>query len=249
MSEQRHVETEAYILKTSKSGDSARYFTFISPTIGITNCIAFGAERLKSRFCSTIQPFTKAKLFLYLQPKNNQYKIEDISEVESNDFIKSDMKFIQIGYFFIDILTNSYIEQNEFKSYFYLLSYSLEIIKEQKDIRKSFLFFVTKFLFLSGYGFNLNCCLNCKKEFAHYHFDFNNGGIFCDNCSKINSNTISISQAQLLKTFFDKKYIELKDIQINQSDFKGIFDILICSLKNIFEKELKTFDTINEIFK
>ena len=131
MSEERHINTEGYILKTANAGDFARSFTFISPTLGIANSIAFGAERLKSRFCSTIQPFVKAKLFLYLQPKNNQYKIEDISDIEPNDFIRNSINTINLSYFFVDILTNSYLQRDEYKSYYYLLSYSLEILKEK----------------------------------------------------------------------------------------------------------------------
>ena len=100
MGQQRHLTTEAIILKIVTSGEINRYFTFISPTLGIQSATAFGAAKLKSRFCSSVQPFVKAKLFLYKSPKNNFYKLEDISDVTMNDFIKKNLSLIYIVSFF-----------------------------------------------------------------------------------------------------------------------------------------------------
>ncbi|HPO49982.1 MAG TPA: DNA repair protein RecO [Spirochaetota bacterium] len=247
MSEGKYTVTEGYILKTSPAGDFARNFTFISPIIGVNGCIAFGAERLKSRFCSTVQPFVKAKLFLSRGQNSSNLRIEDISDIETNDFLRQDIRFLQLCYFFVDILLNSYVEKNEFKSFFYLLSYSVEILKTERDVKKSFLFFVSKYLFLSGYLFNLKSCSKCSCKSEKYYFDIREGGVFCENCSKSKKNLISSENCLIFKTFYDKKFVELKGFSFPDKNLDDLWKVIFLILKDIFEKNLKTFDLIEEM--
>ena len=248
MGQQRHLTTEAIILKIVTSGEINRYFTFISPTLGIQSATAFGAAKLKSRFCSSVQPFVKAKLFLYKSPKNNFYKLEDISDVTMNDFIKKNLSLIYIVSFFNEIILDCYIGSEEFKSHYYLLLYSIDILYEKNDMSKAFLFFTSKFLFLSGYNFHLINCKKCGQNFENYYFDYKEGGIFCEKDASNKHFLLTKKSALLWKEFLNKKYLYIKDINIEQKDFLLLFPIITFLINHIFEKELKTFAGIKEVF-
>jgi len=248
MNRQRYIETDAIILKTFPSGEINRNFVFISPSLGIQNATAFGAAKHSSRYCASIQPYIIAKLNLYKSSKLNYLKLEDISNVILNDFINSKLEYIYLTSFFTDMLLNTYISSDEFKSYFYLLFYSISILKEEKDLYKSFLFFTSKFLFLSGYKFNLINCIHCNNKFDHYYFDINNGGVFCENDAVSKKLFIDFKSCKLWENFYIRKYIDLKSEIIDFGNFKQIFPITINIIKNIFEKELITLNFINEIF-
>jgi len=245
----RYITTKAYILEYKTIREIDRNFIFISPDIGINSATAFGAEKLKSRFCPVIQPFVKATLFLNRNPKNNLFKLDDIADADCNDFLKKDIKLIYLVSFYNEILLNSYIESNEFKSYFYLLDYSIEILKESNDIIKSFLFFVIKFIYLNGYRFNLESCNNCKNSNNFYFFDLKNGGIFCENCATDKNIIISDYSVSIFNKFFDKKFIEIKDIDFNRDIIYEFIILFKKILINIFGKELKTFKNFDIIFK
>ena len=75
MGENRHIVTESIILHTYIFREIDRTFTFLSKDIGINRSTAFGAFKLKSRFCSTIQPFVKLVLNLYHNSKDYSYKL------------------------------------------------------------------------------------------------------------------------------------------------------------------------------
>lgn len=247
MGQQRHLSTEAIILKTSIFSETNKNFTFISPVLGIQQATAFGGAKIKSRFCSTVQIFIKANIFLYKSPKSDFYKLEDINNVSINDYLTKDLNVFYMASFFNEVLINSYLSNEEFKSYYYLLLYSLELLKEIDNVKKSFIFFVSKFLFLSGYNFNLTECIKCKKKFNKYFFDSKIGGILCEAHANFKHFVLSQETALLWKKFLEKKYLILKDLKINNNDFKQLFPIMIYLIRNIFEKKLNTIDSINEI--
>lgn len=248
MTQQRHLITDAIILKTTPSGEINKNFTFLSPNLGITNAIAFGGLKIKSRFCSSVQPYVNATLFLYKSPKYSFYKLEDISTVQTNDFIKKDLKFIYLVSFFYDILLNTYITDDEYKSFYFLMLYTIEIIKEKNDIKKAFLFFTCKFFFLSGYSFYLANCKTCKNQFDNYFFNPIEGSIFCSVHAKNKIFVLKNTTSLLWSQFINEKFIYLKEKVINDKEFYSLLPIIILLLKQIFERELKTFNYINEIF-
>jgi DNA repair protein RecO len=248
MTSDRYFTGEAIILKYSTTGEINRQFAFISPVLGIQTATAFGAERLKSRFCPSIQNFVSADLFLNKNPKTGLLKLDDISNIDTNDFIKLDLKLIYIVSFFSDILLNTYMSNEEFKSFFYLLKYSIEILKYKNDIVSSFMFFTGKYFLLSGYGLNLNGCRKCKTADSIYYFDFQSHGILCSKCAIDKKYRLSENASFCWKYFFETRYKDMTDLRIDSGDFKVICTITMDILANIFSRELKTFDLIRKIF-
>lgn len=248
MNKIKHIKTEAIILKTTPVGEIHRNFVFISPDIGIQQATAFGALKHKSKFCATVQAFVRATLFLSRSNKSNYLKLEDIDNVSLNTFITSGIKNFYLASFYADVLLNSFFSPEEFKSHYYLLLYSLNLI-ENENIYASFLFFISKFLFLSGYKFNFANCIICNTtEEKNYYFDINNGGILCSLHAKNFSLPISQESCLFWNKFYTGKYLELKDVNIDEKCFKEIYKISMSILKTVFEKKLKTFSFLEELF-
>ena len=249
MGQQRHLSTEAIILKTSISSEINKNFIFISPILGVQQATAFGAAKIKSKFCSSVQVFTKANLFLYKSPKTDFYKLEDMNNVFINDYITKDLNIFYLTSFFSEILINTYLSNEEFKSYYFLLLYSLELLKEQGNVnvKKTFIFFVSKFLFLSGYNFNLTECVKCKNKFNKYYFDNKKGGILCETHAHFKHFILNQDTALLWKKFLEDKYLILINLKISDNNFNQLFPIMIHLIGNIFEKKLNTINFIKEI--
>jgi DNA repair protein RecO len=247
MAEKRHQITDAIILKTTASGEINRFFHFISPTLGLQTAMAFGAAKIKSRFCSSVQPFVKAKLYLYRSPKTDLYKLEDISDTVSNDHIKEHLDSIYVASFFCDIFLNYFLCSEECRNFYHLLLYSLELLDEKKDIKKAFLFFTSKMLFLSGYDFNLSTCKKCLKAYDTYFFDGNEGGIFCLNDARSKRYPVSGDSVTLWKRFLSEKYQSLKNVEIAPGLFNELVEPIIFLIKEMFERNLKTFDDVKKV--
>lgn len=246
MKNDRYIITKSYILDYETIREIDRNFTFISHDLGINKATAFGAEKIKSRFCPAVQPFVKLDLFLNRNPKNGLLKLDDIDNMETNDFIKKDINLIYLASSYVEVLLNSYIEQNESKSYFYLFDYSIKLL--ENDVIKSFIFFIAKFLYLTGYRFNLEYCNNCKKSSKLYFFDLKNDIIMCDNCAIERSISLSNETVYILNNFFEKRFIEIKNLEFNKGIIVELLPLIIKFLTKIFNKELRTFHYFNKIF-
>ena len=147
------------------------------------------------------------------------------------------------------MISSCLISPDEYKRYFYLLDYSLELLKEKRGYYKSFLFFTSKFLFLSGYNPTIKNCSICKHQSQNYFFDIKKGAIFCEKCTTTKKYIVSKETIQVFEKFLIQKYIILKDIILTDDVFKQLYPILIGSINNIFEKKLNTLDNLNIVFK
>jgi DNA repair protein RecO len=245
---ERHFTTEAIILKCTTSGEINRLFTFISPIYGVTIATAYGAEKIKSRFCPVIQNLVQANLFLDKNPKTGYLKCSDISDVETNDFLRANLDFIYIMSFFSDIILNTPISYEEYKSFYYLLKYSIEILKDKKDVKKAFLFFTAKYFFLSGYNFNLKVCKKCNGVFDGYYFDAGEKEIYCPDCASSKNHPVSSAACFLWDKYLENKFVTLKEESSDDKSFYELYPITLDLLKHIFDRELKTYQSIKLVF-
>ncbi|MCG8569164.1 MAG: recombination protein O N-terminal domain-containing protein, partial [Spirochaetes bacterium] len=88
MSSNRYFECQALILKVKPFGEIHKIVTMLSPEFGMIDAVAYGAQRPKSRFCSSIRLFHQLKAKLYKSPRNDFFKFEEILTVYSCPIIE-----------------------------------------------------------------------------------------------------------------------------------------------------------------
>lgn len=253
MAASRYLTTEAIILSTKVSGEQNKIVTFLSPQIGIAQGIAYGGARLKSKFISSIQNFNKVQLYLYSTPKSPLYKLEDVSSVVSREEACKDLRGFYLMSFFCEVIGKSYLSSEEYKRYFYLLDYSLQLLQIQPDsaaggYHKSFLFFTVKYIFLSGYIFSTEFCKVCKKPFSHYYFDPVKGGVVCENHAASKRYELSKEESDLLGFYFSGKFPEIKQFTPPDYNFLSLFNLLSDFIKNLFDNKIKSLTMLPGLF-
>ena len=248
MSTNRHIVTVGIILKTYIFREIDRNFIFISPELGIQRATAFGACKLKSRFCSTVQPFTSAKLFLYYNPQDNSYKLEDITEVNTNDLLKTDIKKIYLLSYCFDMITQSLLSEEDYKSYYYLVVYTMDLLSKTDNYKTSYLFFVCKYLFLAGYIPRLDGCVECGRSEGPFAFSLAHGGLVCSACHTQSPLPIDRQSIVLFDDFLQKKFVELRTLVVGEECFNQLYRITQNIIAAIFEQRLKTTDNLKFVF-
>lgn len=246
---EKYQKTDAIILKVAKQGEINRFFTFISPTIGIESATAFGASKATSRFCSIIQPFTEAKLFLSRSNKSGFFKLDDASDVVDSQLFCQKLIYYYLLNFFTEILLKCYFSSSENKSYYFLLKYSIDILKNEKDISKAFLFFTSKFLILNGYDYTLLHCKKTNKIQKEYFFYPSEGGVFIEEFFTTKYFKINSDECFVWDTFLKKRYNELINVKVDSSLLKKILPIIFYIMEEIFEKKLNSVKYLQEKLK
>ncbi|MEE1290199.1 MAG: recombination protein O N-terminal domain-containing protein, partial [Spirochaetota bacterium] len=92
--EHGYFTTDAVLLKAVPNSDYNRLLYFLSPLVGIETCFAFGAQKIKSRFCSTTQPFTMLRLFLRRDKKTGLVGVKDVADVVTPQIIRTNLRAI-----------------------------------------------------------------------------------------------------------------------------------------------------------
>lgn len=249
----RYLTTEALILSTKISGEQNKIVVFLSPQIGVAQGIAYGGARLKSKFISSVQNFNKVQLYLYRTPKSHIYKLEDISRVISNEAICKDLRGFYLLSFFSEVISRSYLSSEEYKKYYYLLDYSIQLLRSPGSgsdsmYHKSFLFFTVKYFFLSGYVFSTEFCKVCNQQFQTYFFDPVRGGVVCEKHASSRRYGLSDKEAKILGWYFKKKFPEIQELDNEDCTFSSLFVLLSDFMKTLFDNRIKSLSMLSTLF-
>ena len=248
MSQNRHIVAHGIVIRTYPFREIDRNFVLISPELGIIRATAYGACKVKSRFCAVVQPFVSATFNLYYNPQDQSYKLEDIAEADTHDELRADIRLLYLVSFYCDVLQNCYIAPEDFKAYYYMLVYSLEILSQQHDLHKSFMFFAAKFLFLNGTLNISDGCCACGQNVETYYYDASRAGLVCHNCASSQRYPLSRISAKLFGVFLTGRYTALKELDIPSECFGQIYSLLLALIKSLFDKPLKTMDNLKYVF-
>lgn len=252
---ERNLVTEAFILKIKNLKEQDRSFYFFSKDYGLGIATAYGGCRSKSRFCSTIQPFNKVKLFLYKNKGHDSYKLSDVTDISNNESYRKSIEGIYLFSFFSEVYLSHFILPEEYKAYFYLLLYSFDLYNVTNDVKVTINFFISKLIYLHGERFNFNSCCQCASEEEILFFNYYENGLLCKRHYKEirYNNDIKNSQYPLnsiergyLNKFFYDKYTDLKELNFDNTAMKKIFGLLSNLIEIIFEKR---YNSLNELVK
>ncbi len=179
--ENGYFTTDAILLKSVPNSEFNRLLYFLSPLVGIETCFAFGAQKIKSRFCSTTQPFTMLRLFLRRDKKTGLVGVKDVANVVTPEIVRTDLRAIYQLSFYSQMLLHTPMEHIDYKKYYYLLKYAVELLDTQNGLEKSLMFFLSKLIVLHGQAMQVSCCRECgsSKRYNQLFYSAGAWGFFC----------------------------------------------------------------------
>jgi DNA repair protein RecO (recombination protein O) len=178
------TRTEGIILKTQKYGEADLIVTCLTSDKGIINAFAKSPRKTKSRFGSSLEPLTHAKISLWGKeqslPKITQSDITNsFHQIRENynDFIHvSKLAEILIS------LTPAGIPNKRLFSFFFNI---LQFIKSSGQESKNALHLISQIRLLAtiGYAPRLNGCGKCGTKSLDFYPD--SGTTLCRKCAAI----------------------------------------------------------------
>ncbi len=89
------IETEALILRSYNLAEADKIVVFITRNEGVVRGVAKGAKRLKSRFGSGLEPFSKVKIEYFLKESSELVTIQRVELTSSSFTAASDPEFLR----------------------------------------------------------------------------------------------------------------------------------------------------------
>ncbi len=192
-------ETESLVLKSYNLAEADRIVVFFTREHGIVRGVAKGAKRLRSKFGSTLEPFSTVNLSYFQKEERELVYIQSVELSKSYFAEASDPEFLNTFSYIADLLMAFVPPHDRDETLYRMTKTCLEAASESPEhlggIR---LYFELWLLRLGGYLPDWSRCGDCKRVLAgngeaNLRSDFQ---LFCRNCRKTQS-AASISSAQI----------------------------------------------------
>ncbi|MEW6107558.1 MAG: DNA repair protein RecO [Nitrospirota bacterium] len=232
--------TEGIVLKTTPYGEADLIVTYLTKDYGILKTFAKSPRKIKSRFGSSLEPFTHSKISFWGRedaalPRLTQSDIINSFHLPRNT-VKCYLKISEL----IELILNFVPEREVNKRAFFLLMDILLSFEEDCETEMLMLYYRVRLLELAGYLPKLDSCGRCGKKGDA--FFVSHGTVLCENCSRGYETSFRISAGiiNLYSHLLNWSRSNIKRIKPTKeliSEFSGLIDEHV---RYIIERNLKT---------
>ncbi|MDM7922928.1 MAG: DNA repair protein RecO [Pyrinomonadaceae bacterium] len=180
-------ETESIVLKSYSLAEADRIVVFYTRDHGMVRGVAKGAKRLKSRFGSTLEPFSIVNLEYFLKEDRELVSIQRVDLVRSAFDIASEPSFLQAFSYLADLLTAIAPPHDPNETLYRMVRACLESkVTSAEDLAAISLYFEVWLLRLGGFLPDWSTCSRCRRSLAEFETadldaEFE---ILCGECSR-----------------------------------------------------------------
>ncbi|MBN1298101.1 MAG: DNA repair protein RecO [Actinobacteria bacterium] len=257
-------KTEAIVLKSYNLGEADKILKLFSNDKGLLNAVAKGARKIKSKFGGRLELFNVLELEI---SAGRNLDIINQAELKKNfSLIPSDFNKFIFAQFICEVVLKTHFSEAEMSPViFKLLCACLKSIDSSKEkdineLQKISVFFIAKFLKITGYPPLIYSCSVCGKKIkpqsftvypankknSNIYFSIRLGGILCENCEKNIKNItdmkkmIDFKSYDFLCTLFNEKMKICMESHISSVELDEIFGLLEEYLKYHYDLSINT---------
>lgn len=237
-------KTEGIILKTQRFGEADLIVTYLTPDKGLIKAFAKGPRKTKSRFGSSLEPFTHARIGL-LGKEQTMPKIIQSDIINSYQLLRDDFQKFLTTTKITEVLLHLVPEGHGGKRLFLLYRNQLNLIASSQSDNLRLFPIVAMINLLVGLGYGpglINGCGRCGRESQTFYAK--HGALLCSNCVIPSEPSIKLSKGALslyrhILTWPETALYRLKPSEQICSELNRILEIHITHITN---KKLKTSD-------
>ena len=234
---------QGIVLKTIDYQENSKII-YLLANKGIVSAVVRGAKNLKSHTYSYAQPFVKIEFELKKDRYIGANKILDnYNNIKLNfDKLSVSLKIIEICYTLGEHITDSEL-------FYSFVNDILDNINNTNDDYKIFeLIFKIKTLYLLGVAPVFSKCVSCGTPNELIGFSFNNGGMKCKQCIKLDDFIYPKETMLEIKTIYLVKLDQLI-LLINNKQLKYDYNKINRFLELYYEQYLGFVSKVNKVLK
>jgi DNA repair protein RecO (recombination protein O) len=189
---------EAVVLRVQKLGEADRIITLLTRKHGRVRAVAKGVRRTRSKFGSTVEPFSHVDVQLY--PGRN---LDIVTQAESlhayGEQLVNDYPRYTAGTAVLETAERLTSEEREPSLKLYLLVVgALKALGEGRDPSLVLDAFLLRAMSVSGYEPSLTVCGRCGEVGPHRWFTVSGGGSTCSTCHEPGAATVGAPSLELM---------------------------------------------------
>ena len=255
--------TEGFVLKTITFGEADLIVTYLTPHFGLINLFAKSPRKIKSRFGSSLEPLTHARISFWGKEDANMPRLTQSDIINTFHKIRDSLPcFLKVSEI-IEITLHFVPERAINRKVYSLILHTLHDIektiplihrrktttalsikkggKEESCLNDLLItHFKVKFLKYLGYAPKLDACGRCGNN-SHF-FYVSAGSILCEACSKGTDLPIRLSPPviRLYDNLLTWDITKIQRIKPSEKTLSELTDILDMHIKYILSKPLRS---------
>jgi DNA repair protein RecO (recombination protein O) len=159
------VETESLVLKSYNLAEADRIVIFFTKDHGVVRGVAKGAKRLKSRFGSSLEPFSKVNIEYFEKEDRELVSIQRVELVRSRFETASDPSILQTFSYIADLLISVAPPHDPNETLYRMVGACIDAgVSAPGDLAAVRLYFELWLLRLGGYLPDWNGCDVCRRS-------------------------------------------------------------------------------------
>jgi DNA repair protein RecO (recombination protein O) len=181
------VESESLILKTYNLAEADKIVVFLTRNFGVVRGVAKGAKRLKSKFGSGLEPFSKVNATFLQKDSTELVSIQRIDLVRSNFAAASNPDFLQKFAYLADLLITLSPPYDPNETLYRMVNACVEVAASNSDaLLSTLVYFEIWIARLAGYLPDWGRCDGCGRpldagEEANLQANFS---LICTECRR-----------------------------------------------------------------
>jgi DNA repair protein RecO (recombination protein O) len=226
------IETESLVLKTYNLAEADKIVLMLTRDHGIIRGVAKGAKRLKSRFGSSLEPFSTVRVTYFQKETLELVSIQKMDLIDSYFAAASDPDFLQKFSYLMDILISSVPPQDPSETIYRMVRACLSAAEEDpRKLDAIGFYFELWLLKLTGYLPQWHRCAECDREFgvnepAGLGVDQN---LVCGRCRRL---------ASMISIGADERAVVGEALRLSPKDFASIERVAVSlsELSEVFKR-------------
>jgi DNA repair protein RecO (recombination protein O) len=232
-------ESEALILRSFPLGEADRLVSFLSRNEGRIRGVASGARRTKSRFGSTLEPFSYVRMWFYERETRELVRINQCELIES--FLEAQRDYaVSLALALMSEVTEAVLGDHEVaEPNFRLLLLIARAIKAGAKLPMALAYFAFWTVRLGGWMPALDRCSRCGAV-LNDRASMAKSGFFCSNCTLAGQRAISQETLKMARRMVSGKLEDMIKENFNAAATEEIKDHMLNLIEQHIEKKLHT---------
>ncbi|MFN7946149.1 MAG: DNA repair protein RecO [Blastocatellia bacterium] len=244
-------ETEAFVLRSYTLKEADKICVFLTRDAGKLRGVAHGARKLRSRFGSSLEPFTEVAL-TYFQKENKELVSVSNCEIIRSSFDLSSRSEMLAATEYLAELALEFLPDHEPNEKVYrLIAATLEALRQSPDKAPDPLvrYFEVWLLKLAGFFPDLRHCGSCEKSLEREASVWLTADDTpqCLECSGRRGEELRPNVRQMIQVILQKSPGAFFTSSHDHRVLGQIKNITTRQIQRVLERELKSYELLNRL--
>lgn len=235
--------TEAFVLRTYSLAEADKICIFLTRDLGKVRGVAHGARKMRSRFGSSLEPFTEVAL-TYFQKEGRELMSVSTCEIVHSHFNSAarDIEVASAFSYMAELLTEFLPDHEPNERLYRLVAASLEAIEAERDLAHVLRYFESWLLRLVGFFPDPSRCAACGETIAAEESTFltREGAPRCAACSGGRGASVDANMRAVIRDMFRVHPTAFARSRVHPERLALIADINYQIIRNALERDLRS---------